>query len=530
MLIELAVKDLGVIAELRVGFAAGMTALTGETGAGKTMIIEALSLLLGGKADPSRVRPGADAAVVEGLFVDADDREVVLRRVVPAVGRSRGYENGELVPATRLADVGGRFVDILGQHAHQRLQSTRAQRDALDRSGRIDLTDWEQAVRQRREIEGRLEGLGGDERARHREIELLRWQLDELVRATLDDPDEDARLSDEEDVLADALGHLDAASSVDSLIGSDGAATEALVEALAAIERRGPFGEIARRLRDLLAEVADVAAEARHLAEAIDPDPERLDAVRRRRQLLVELRRKYGDSVAEVIAFRDQTAERLAELESHAERAAALEAELERIRSIEPVAAEAVAAARRNASAPLAHAIEGRLAHVAMPTARVEIVVDGPAPGDDIEFRLSANPGIEPAPIAKAASGGELSRMMLALHLELAAESPTLIFDEIDAGIGGAAATSVGRALAELATDHQVIVVTHLAQVAAYANAQLAVTKVAGELSVSTIATLDDAARVVELSRMLSGQPESETARRHAEELLSLAGADRGRS
>lgn len=131
MLIELAVKDLGVIAELRVGFAAGMTALTGETGAGKTMIIEALSLLLGGKADPSRVRPGADAAVVEGLFVDADDREVVLRRVVPAVGRSRGYENGELVPATRLADVGGRFVDILGQHAHQRLQSTRAQRDAL---------------------------------------------------------------------------------------------------------------------------------------------------------------------------------------------------------------------------------------------------------------------------------------------------------------------------------------------------------------------------------------------------------------
>jgi DNA repair protein RecN (Recombination protein N) len=167
---------------------------------------------------------------------------------------------------------------------------------------------------------------------------------------------------------------------------------------------------------------------------------------------------------------------------------------------------------------------------VAMPTARVEIVVDGPAPGDDIEFRLSANPGIEPAPIAKAASGGELSRMMLALHLELAAESPTLIFDEIDAGIGGAAATSVGRALAELATDHQVIVVTHQAQVAAYANAQLAVTKVAGELSVSTIATLDDAARVVELSRMLSGQPESETARRHAEELLSLAGADRGRS
>lgn len=519
MLIELAVRDLGVIADLRLTFEAQMSALTGETGAGKTMLVEALGLLLGAKADPSRVRPGAAESVVEGRFVRSDDTEVVLRRVVPATGRSRCYIDGDMATVAALAEVGTSLVEICGQHSQQRLQSSRSQREALDRFAGIDLGPLTDAIATRRDLETRLGALGGDDRTRAREIDLLRFQLDELDRAGIEDPDEDDALSREEDVLADAIAHLEAGAAAMGALHDDGGASDRLGEALAAIAHRRPFEAVAGRLAGVIAELTDAVDELRSTIESIEPDPQRLDVIRSRRQLFVDLRRKYGDSLAEVMAYHREVAERLEELTSHDERAAALDAELARAIEDEHAERAKVHAARRAAAPALAEAIEGHLREVALPNARVEIAVDG----DDVEFRMSTNPGMEPQPIAKAASGGELSRTMLAMYQVLSTGAPTMVFDEVDAGIGGTAATAVGRALARLGHERQILVVTHLPQVAAHAAAQLSVEKSGETLALTTIRTLDDDERVIELSRMLSGTPDSDAARTHAAELLANA-------
>ena len=529
MLVELAVRDLGVIADLRLAFGPAMSVLTGETGAGKTMIVEAISLLLGGKTDPSRVRPGATESVVEGLFVDADDHDVVLRRVVPAVGRSRCYVNGELATAANLADVGGALVEICGQHSHQRLQSTRAQREALDRFGKIDLAPLSAARARRGELGRQMDALGGDERARAREIDLLRYQLAELDEAAIVDPDEDRRLSEAEDVLSDAVAHLEAAVRAGSDLSAEGGALELVGSALALLAKRAPYLSVAQRLDGVAAELGDVATELRAIADGIDEDPERLDALRRRRQLLVELRRKYGDSLSEVIAFHREVGERLADLESHEERARLLESEIATVAAEEARAAAEVGRARRLEAPHLGGAVCEHLGALGLGSARIVIEVGDTDPGDDVAFLLSANSGMDPQPLAKSASGGELSRTMLALHLVLSEGAPTMIFDEVDAGIGGAAAVSVGRALSRLSTTRQVLVVTHLPQVAAFADIQLLVAKSDDGIAVSTIVQLDDSQRVIELSRMLSGSPDSETAQEHAAEMLADAASERGR-
>jgi DNA repair protein RecN (Recombination protein N) len=280
----------------------------------------------------------------------------------------------------------------------------------------------------------------------------------------------------------------------------------------------------------VLAEVADAAADLRAAGEAIADDPEALECIRARRQLLQELRRKYGASLRDVIAFHAEAAERLRDLEHHDERAAALERELAAADGDVAAAAAAVADARRNAAPVLAAAVQERLRVLAMPQARLEVRVAGDDPGDDVTFLLGANPGEPALPLAKVASGGELARAMLALRLVLTEAPETLVFDEVDAGIGGEAAVAVGRALADLARRHQVLVVTHLPQVAAFADHQIAVTKhTAAKRTVARAEPLDDAGRVVELSRMLSGQPDSATARGHAEELLATASRERSR-
>ncbi|MDQ3107405.1 MAG: DNA repair protein RecN, partial [Actinomycetota bacterium] len=258
--------------------------------------------------------------------------------------------------------------------------------------------------------------------------------------------------------------------------------------------------------------------------------PERLAELRARRQLLRDLQRKYGDTLAEVVAFARDARTRLDELESHDAKVAELEAERTEVEVRAAAAAAAIADRRRRASGPLAASVQEHLRELALPRARIEIAVEGADPGDQVTFLLAANAGEPPLPLTKVASGGELARTMLAARLVLSDAPPTLVFDEVDAGIGGAAAVAVGKALAALATGHQVLVVTHLPQVAAYADRQVAVTKSeVGDRTVATADILDDAARVVELSRMLSGQPESATARDHAEELLATAARERGR-
>ncbi|HEX8581197.1 MAG TPA: hypothetical protein VF640_02660, partial [Acidimicrobiales bacterium] len=279
----------------------------------------------------------------------------------------------------------------------------------------------------------------------------------------------------------------------------------------------------------------DAAADARDLAETLEDDPERLEEVRARRRLLAELRRKYGDTLAEVLAYADEARARRDELASHAERAAALEAELAAARADEATAAAAVAAARRAAAGPLAEAVEAHLADLAMAGARVAVEVDGPDPADDVTFLLAANRGGSLLPLTKVASGGELARAMLALRLALGpgrasdGEGPgTLVFDEVDAGIGGMAAIAVGRALAALAADRQVLVVTHLPQVAAFADDHLTVAKRdEGLVTVATAGRVQGDERVAELSRMLAGTPDSAATRGAAEELLAAAAAER---
>jgi DNA repair protein RecN (Recombination protein N) len=540
-LVELAVTDLGIIESVRLVLGPGMTALTGETGAGKTLLVGAIDLLLGGRADPGLVRAGCTEAVIEGRFL-VEGEEVVLSRVIPVDGRSRAYIDGRMATAAALGETSGALIDLHGQHAHQSLLSASVQRAALDRCAEIDLGPLREARAEQARVAEALAQLGGDTGARAREADLLRYQLAELDAAGVVDPDEDAGLDDLEDQLADAVAHREAAATAVAALTDDGAAADATATALAAIDGRGPFAGVADRLRSLQAELSDVAAEVRQLGEGIEDDPARLEQVRERRQLLVELRRKYGTApspdgsgrgagtLADVIAYHASLTARLDAIDRHDERAAALDRDAQRWAAAEAHAAALVGAARRAAAPQLARAVEAHLADLAMAAARIEVSVGEQDPGDDVTFRLAANPGATAGPLAKVASGGELARAMLALRLVLSMAPPVLVFDEVDAGIGGAAALAVGRSLAALGADHQVLVVTHLPQVAAFADAQVSVRKEQRpDRTVASARRLDDGERVVELSRMLSGTPDSERVQDAATELLDLAAAERGR-
>lgn len=528
MLCELAVTDLGVIEDLTVLVGAGMTALTGETGAGKTLIVEALELLAGGRADSTMVRAGSDEAVVEARFVLGDE-EVVLRRVVPRDGRSRAYVNGRLATASELADRGRHLIDLHGQHAHQSLLSGAVQRAALDRFAGTDLEPLMAARDDLASVGRRLDEMGGDAMARARELDLARFQLDELTAAGLVDPAEEDALELEEDLLASAVAHREAAQHALESLDMDSGAGERLSAALGDLSGRRPFEELLGRLEGLSAELVDVVADLRDVAESIEDDPGRLAQVRERRQLIVELRRKYGHTLADVITFRDELAVRVEMLENRESVVAALESEVvqaaERVSEMEKV----VGRTRRKAAPRLAEAVGERMAHLGLDKARVEICI-GDDPGDEVAYLVSTNPGNPPLPLAKVASGGELARAMLALRLVLSEAPDTLVFDEVDAGIGGAAALTVGRALAQLGERHQVLVVTHLAQVAAAADHQVVISKASDGASTTTTASIvEGEERVAELARMLSGTPESSVALDHAASLLQEQGDDASR-
>ncbi|MEM9517077.1 MAG: AAA family ATPase, partial [Actinomycetota bacterium] len=458
MLTELHLEGLGVIERLDLVLGPGLTALTGETGAGKTMLVEAIELLVGGRADSSTVRHGAREARVDGRIVDGDGEERILSRVVPADGRSRAYVDGRPATAAELAGLAAGQIDLHGQHQHQRLVNVDSQRAALDQFGGIDLAPLRAARARLTELDAALAALGGDERARAREIDLLRYQVAELEEAGLDDPDEESALEQIEATLADAVAHQEAGAAAVEAIIADDAARDALGTALSAIDGRAPFATDRDRLEALLAELDDIAATLRASAEGIEDDPEQLAATRARRQQLVDLRRKYGDDLAAVIDYHREVGQRLSELEAYDERAAELDRQRDAALVAERAAAERVGQARRTAAPQLAAAVETRLADLAMPNAHLEIRVgrdDHDHPGDHVEFLLAANPGAPVLPLAKVASGGELARVMLALRLVLSIDGDeppgTLVFDEVDAGIGGAAAQSVAEALRALA-------------------------------------------------------------------------------
>ena len=525
MLSELHIENLGVIEKLVLSIGEGLVALTGETGAGKTMLVEAIDLLVGGRADASVVRTGCEEARVEGRFV-TDENEVILCRVVPITGRSRAYINGRLATVAQLAEYGADLVDLHGQHAHQSLLGASAQRLALDHFCGVDLEPLRSARAELTEIEALLATLGGDERARAREIDLLRFQVKEIADAGLRSANEDEDLSRSEDVLADAVAHREALYASASALQDDDGASDVVGRSIAAISHRETFVLFVERLKNLQAEIDDVAREMRDVAESIEEDPAKLEEVRQRRHLLVDLRRKYGESLSEVIAYGDESGLRLNELESFEARAATLDAEraaaMQQLRAAEKVVGEA----RRAAAPKLAKAVQLHLRTLAMAHAVVEVSV-GDDPGDEVTFLLAANPGSPPLPLTKVASGGELARTMLALRLVLTQGPSTLVFDEVDAGIGGEAAVAVAGALAQLGHRHQVLVVTHLAQVAAAARRQIRVSKtVKSKQTFAEASELADQDRVGEIARMLSGGMAEEAALNYASELLK-ASSDR---
>jgi DNA repair protein RecN (Recombination protein N) len=519
VLSELHIENLGVIDTLDLQLGKGLVALTGETGAGKTMIVEAINLLVGGRADAGMVRPGATEARVEGRFVVGEE-EMILCRTIPLDGRSRAYINGRLATVAQLSEIGADLVDMHGQHAHQSLLGAKAQREALDAFADVDVQPLREARARLTEIDAALATLGGDDRARAREIDLLRFQSQEIADAALVGVDEDEQLSREEDVLADAVNYREALWKAISALTQDDGAADSLGSAVAAIAHKEPFAQIVARIKALQSELEDVSAEMRDAADRIEEDPARLDQVRQRRQLLVDLRRKYGESLAEVIRYGEEVGGRLRELESFEARAASLDAERERASDQLVIAQRAVGKARRDGAGPLGSSVQKHLRTLAMAHALIEISV-GADPGDDVVFLLAANPGSPVMPLTKVASGGELARTMLALRLVLSSGPGTLVFDEVDAGIGGEAAVAVAQALAQLGSRHQVLVVTHLPQVAASAHAHIRVSKkVRDNATFAHAALLTADERVSEIARMLSGGVAEATAIEHARELL----------
>ncbi len=530
MLTDLRVRDLGVIEDLTLEFGPGMTALTGETGAGKTLVVEALQLVLGGRADPGMVRSGAPEALVEARFVTGDGeatREVLLARSVPAEGRSRAWVDGRMASVSALGEAAAELVEIHGQHEHRALTTAAAQRDVLDAYAGTELSRVRALRSQLRALDEALAGLGGDEQQRAREADVLRYQVEEIGAAHLQDPDEETALRLEEDRLADAAAYRDAALEAVELLDTsegDGAAVDRLGRAAGALSGREAFDDYRERLAAAAVEISDVARSLRDEVAEWEDDPRRLGVVQERRRLLAELRRKYGDDLAAVVEYAERAAARLAALSDAEAEASRLAAEHDR-RGTELAEAEAeVRAARARAAGEFGRLVGERLAALAMAGARLEVRLAPDGTGEPVELLLGANLGERVAPVARAASGGELARAMLAIRLVGVGGPQTMVFDEVDAGVGGAAALALGEALHEVSRDRQVLVVTHLAQVASRADAQVSVVKRASRGRTATTATAvvgED--RVTELSRMLSGHPGSDAARAHARELLGAS-------
>lgn len=532
MLAELRVRNLGVVEDATLVLDEGMTALTGETGAGKTMVVEAIRLLTGGRAEQHVVRVGASEAIVEGRFYDGEN-EVVLQRVIRKDGRSRCSINGDMVTASALGERGGLLVDLHGQHAHQTLLNQAAQREALDAFGGVDSSTLHDMQARIREIDEQLQHFGGDAHARFREIDLLKFQLDELDKAEIVDADEDNRLREEAEALADATERRDAIARISDLLSDDGGMRAQLTAALRLAGNKASLKPIVDKLDAVALQLDDAIADAGMLSVAFEDNPDRLEWIQERRAFLKQLQRKYGTTLEDVIAYREDTRRKLDELTRHDEVVADLEAERQQVTKFIKVESAKVRKARQVAAPELAKRVEARLHDLALPNARFVVEVPDTGAGEAVSFQLGPNPGMPVLPVAKAASGGELARTMLALRLSLLESSekvkqnpPTLVFDEVDAGIGGEAALLVGRALAELShgTQNQVFVVTHLPQVAAFADHQVSVRKDQEEgRTASEVVELSKKEREVELARMLSGRPDSTSGRAHARELLKQA-------
>lgn len=555
MLTDLMVEGLGVIDHAEVTFAQGSSAITGETGAGKTLVVAAVGLLLGDRAEKVLVRQGAQQARVQGRFLlprdhpaikgliarelveppDGEEVELILTRTVRPTRAATARVNDQLVTAAVLMEIAPDLVEIAGQHEHGRISDPVWQRRTLDAFGGPQSAElagrvadhWREASRARR----RLDELTSSQRARERELDLVRFEISEIEGAGIEPGEEeklttDARRLEQAEAIERSVG-----SALDSLKGDDGVLDRlsGTGHELASIANDDALAELRGRIEQVQLEVGDIASELAQLL--ITPDPSALEAMRDRLGTFARLKRKYGESTTEVLRYLEDAKARSAELESAGEDTARWSAAAESAETAARKGAEELSQQRAKSAAVLQAEVTNLLDDLALAGATFEVrlidrdLYEGGL--ESVEFLVAANPGETPRSVAKVASGGELSRIALALHLLTSGSTaPTMIFDEVDAGVGGEAAQAVGRALGDLGrgSNRQVIIVTHLPQVAAFSDSQYRVIKeAAGERASATVEKVEGDERIAELSRMLAGLPDSERAQEHAQELLDLA-------
>jgi DNA repair protein RecN (Recombination protein N) len=576
MLEEVRITGLGVIDDALLELSPGFTALTGETGAGKTMVVTGLGLLFGGRADPARVRPGEQRAAVEGrLLTDPDGRvarqveeaggeldedgTLVLTRTVSSEGRSRAFAGGRSVPVSLLTYLADDLVAVHGQSDQQQLLKPGRQREALDKYGGSDIAEvlagYQRAFNRHRKVHEELATLTSQARSRAAEADALRAGLTEIEKVNPVAGESAALLAEEErlsnaDALHAAATVAHEALTGDPTAGMDGADAVTLLgharQALDGVRRHdAELDGVAGRLSEAAYLIADVAGELASYIQSIDADPARLAVVQERRAALTRLIRAYGpggsatddpddeepDDITAVLDWSRRAAGRVGELDTDDDKIAELTAEEADLAGQVAALAARLSELRHATGERFAGDVTMELTALAMPHARIFVVItalDDPGPygTDEVEIRLAAHPGAPALPLHKGASGGELSRVMLAIEVVFAGADPvpTFVFDEVDAGVGGKAAVEIGRRLARLARLSQVIVVTHLPQVAAFADNHLVVAKADdGRITSSGVIRLDHSGRVRELSRMLAGLEDSEFGQAHAAELLAMA-------
>ncbi len=563
MLTELHIRDLGVIADAMIELDPGMTVITGETGAGKTMIVSGIGMLLGQRGDAAVVRSGCDRALVEGRFTgtariaqtiaeiggEIDEGELIVARQISSKGRSRAAVGGAQTPLARLVEVTGELVTIHGQSEQVRLGSPARQREVLDLAGGEQLATVLETHRslfmRRARLIAQRDDLVNNARARAQRADMLRFGLDEIEAI-------DPQIGEDEALGAEAarLQEVDelrllASQAARALTGADdgdpdepgamglvGVARKA-IEQIAHLDETQP--EFAVLAQDVLQQVNDLALRAVEYRDGLEADPIRLEAVMERRARLAGLFRKYGANIAEVLTWAEQARTELDGLTDDDARLAEIDEQIGRLGEQLASAGAELTGLRKQAADRLTARVQEELAALAMPHARLEFSLEPTEEPtawgmEQVHLLFAANPGSQMQPLAKVASGGELSRVRLALEVVLAAGDPghVFVFDEVDAGVGGEVGVEIGRRLAALAHNSQVIVVTHLAQVAAFAGTHWVVAKSStGQVTTSDLRCLDEAGREAELARMMGGLVDSASGLQHARDLLTMAAADR---
>jgi DNA repair protein RecN (Recombination protein N) len=557
MLLRLTVENVGLIAHAELEFAQGLTVVTGETGSGKTMLLGGLELALGGRADSDTVRGGAERAratleiapdaalrarLAEAGFALAADDDLIVQREVLASGRSQGRINGVPASASQVRELAGALVDVVSQHEAHRLLAPAYALDLVDRFGGAETLALRDGVRRLHDdVRGareRVAALRDDDGRKRARAEFARFALSEIDAASIEDDDEDERLRARRDLLTNAERILASLATARAALEDDAAAVDALgaaETALLGLARYGErFAELAGAAAALQSDANELAARLARERDAVDLDPAELEAVGARLDALDTLKKKYGGSLAAARAQRDGFAGEIADVDDRDARVAAAQREADALDGALRERAAALGARRAAAAAAIEDAVRAELRALAMPAARLRIALEpleaiGAHGAERAELRFAANPGEPERALARIASGGELSRVLLALVVVLAdrRERTALVFDEIDAGIGGATASAVGARLGRLARDAQVVCVTHLAQIASYGDAHVALRKRArgGETTIAAVA-LDGDARRAEIARMLSGD-ERGVALKHAAELITTARAKR---